>query len=118
MVCYDLRFPGWSRNQDDYDLLIYVANWPNRRHYAWDTLLRARAIENLSFVAGVNRIGADGNNLGYSGGSVIIDYLGADLANLHDKDAIATAELDKEALNEFRERFAFHKDADNLTIND
>jgi len=118
MVCYDLRFPGWSRNQGDYDLLIYVANWPNRRQHAWDTLLRARAIENLSFVAAVNRIGTDGNDHPYSGGSSIIDFLGADLANLHDSEGTATAELDRQALLSFREHFAFHKDADKLTIDD
>ena len=75
MVCYDLRFPVWSRNRDSYDLLLYVANWPDRRHHAWETLLRARAIENLSYVAGVNRTGRDGNDIAYSGGSSIIDYL-------------------------------------------
>ena len=116
MVCYDLRFPVWSRNRDSYDLLIYVANWPSRRHHAWETLLRARAIENLSYAAGVNRIGTDGNNLPYAGGSAIIDYLGHDLANLGDKKGVATAELDLGQLQKFRERFAFHKDADHFTI--
>ena len=117
MICYDLRFPVWSRNQDDYDLLIYVANWPSRRQFAWDTLLRARAIENLSFVAGVNRNGLDGNDLPYTGGSCIVDYLGADLANLHDRNGVASATLDRKALFEFRERFAFDKDADAFSIN-
>jgi len=116
MICYDLRFPVWSRNRNNYDLLIYVANWPGRRHHAWETLLRARAIENLSYVAGVNRIGTDGNNLPYAGGSAIVDYLGHDLADLGDKAGIATAELDLEQLQKFRERFAFHKDADDFAI--
>lgn len=118
MVCYDLRFPAWSRNGNSYDLLLYVANWPDRRHQAWETLLRARAIENLSYVAGVNRTGNDGNDIPYKGGSSIIDYLGADLANLGDREGTATAELDLEKLTEFRDRFAFHKDADNFTIED
>ena len=107
MVCYDLRFPAWSRNRNTYDLLLYVANWPDRRHHAWETLLRARAIENLSYVAGVNRTGSDGNEIPYKGGSVIIDHLGADLANLGDREGIATAELDLEKLTAFRDRFAY-----------
>lgn len=116
MVCYDLRFPVWSRNRVDYDLLVYVANWPNRRQLAWDTLLRARAIENLAYVAGVNRIGNDGNDLPYSGGSSIIDYLGQDIANLGDTKGTATAELDKDQLQKFRDRFAFHLDADDFEL--
>jgi omega-amidase len=116
LVCYDLRFPVWSRNRDAYDVLIYVANWPSRRHHAWETLLRARAIENLSYVIGVNRTGTDGNDIPYDGGSSIIDYLGADLANLGDREGIASATLDSAKLTAFRERFAFHKDADNFTI--
>jgi omega-amidase len=116
MVCYDLRFPVWSRNRDDYDLLLYVANWPSRRQFAWDTLLRARAIENLSYVAGVNRNGVDGNGLPYTGGSCIVDFLGADLANLGEQNGVATATLRLAELGEFRDRFAFNKDADNFTV--
>lgn len=116
MVCYDLRFPVWSRNREDYDLLLYVANWPDRRHHAWATLLRARAIENLSYVAGVNRTGTDGNDIPYKGGSSIIDYLGEDLANLGDRTGSASADLDLDKLSAFRERFAFHKDADSFAI--
>lgn len=116
MICYDLRFPVWSRNRDSYDLLLYVANWPSRRHNAWATLLRARAIENLSYLAGVNRVGQDGNDLPYAGGSAIIDFLGNDLADLGDQPGTATATLDLDALREFRERFAFHKDADEFTL--
>ncbi|HSD70591.1 MAG TPA: amidohydrolase [Woeseiaceae bacterium] len=117
-VCYDLRFPVWSRNRPDlnYDLLLYVANWPSRRHHAWQTLLRARAIENLSYVAGVNRTGTDGNDLPYSGGSAIIDYLGHDLADLGERPGVATATLDKLALQNFREKFPFHIDADRFSI--
>jgi predicted amidohydrolase len=116
MVCYDLRFPVWSRNRDAYELLLYVANWPQRRHHAWATLLRARAIENLSYVAGVNRSGTDGNDIPYDGGSSIIDYLGEDLANLGNREGTASVTLDREKLAAFRERFAFHKDADDFTI--
>jgi omega-amidase len=118
MVCYDLRFPVWSRNRPElnYDLLLYVANWPSRRHHAWQTLLRARAIENLSYVAAVNRTGTDGNDLPYSGGSAIIDYLGHDLADLGDRAGLATQPLDKAALEKFREKFPFHIDADTFSI--
>lgn len=116
LVCYDLRFPVWSRNRDLYDLLLYVANWPERRHHAWETLLRARAIENLSYVVGVNVTGRDGNDISYSGGSSIIDYLGEDLVNLGDRQGTASAELDLEKLTAFRDKFAFHMDADEFTI--
>ncbi len=116
MVCYDLRFPVWSRNRDSYDLLIYVANWPSRRHHAWETLLRARAIENLSYAVGVNRVGTDGNDLPYAGGSAIVDYLGHELANLGETAGTATATLDLDALNKFRDRFAFQKDADDFSL--
>jgi predicted amidohydrolase len=116
LVCYDLRFPVWSRNRGLYDLLLYVANWPDRRHRAWETLLRARAIENLSYVVGVNVTGRDGNDISYSGGSSIIDYLGEDLANLGEGQGTAAADLDLEKLIAFRERFAFHEDADEFTI--
>jgi predicted amidohydrolase len=116
LVCYDLRFPVWSRNRGLYDLLLYVANWPDRRHRAWETLLRARAIENLSYVVGVNVTGRDGNDIAYRGGSSIIDYLGEDLANLGERAGTAAADLDLEQLMAFRERFAFHKDADEFTI--
>lgn len=116
MVCYDLRFPVWSRSRGDFDLILYVANWPSRRQFAWDTLLRARAIENLSYAVGVNRVGTDGNDLPYTGGSSIIDFLGADLANLGDQSGTASATLDMQALLDFRERFAFHKDADDFTL--
>ena len=116
MVCYDLRFPVWSRDRGDYDLLVYVANWPSRRHFAWQTLLRARAIENLCFVAGVNRVGSDGNGLPYAGGSAVIDYLGQDLADLGDRPGAATVTLELDKLGQFRERFAFHKDADDFEL--
>jgi len=116
MVCYDLRFPVWSRNRNDYDVLLYVANWPSPRQFAWDTLLRARAIENLSYVVGVNRNGIDGNDLPYTGGSCVVDFLGADLAGLQDKNGVETVVLDKQALMDFRQRFAFDQDADTFSV--
>ena len=112
LICYDLRFPVWSRNRGTYDVLLYVANWPSARHNAWTTLLRARAIENLSYLAGVNRVGNDGNDLPYSGGSAIVDYLGNDLADLGSTSGSASASLDLSELKKFRKRFAFDKDAD------
>ena len=118
MVCYDLRFPLWSRRHKDadYDLLIYVANWPSARHHAWETLLRARAIENQCYLAGVNRVGVDGNDLPYSGGSAIVDYLGHDIVNLGANSDTALAALDKAALVRFRDRFPFDLDADSFTL--
>jgi omega-amidase len=116
MICYDLRFPAWSRNRNDYDLLVYVANWPDRRHLAWQTLIRARAIENLAYVAGVNRIGSDGNGVRYVGGSAVIDYLGNDLIPVSDGPGLWSASLDLASLRAFREKFPFHLDADRFTI--
>jgi len=116
MICYDLRFPAWSRDRGDYDVLLYVANWPGRRHHAWQTLLPARAIENLCYTIGVNRVGTDGNDVPYAGGSTIIDYLGQELAGLGEQQGMLTATLDLEALQKFRQRFAFHKDADDFHL--
>jgi omega-amidase len=116
MICYDLRFPVWSRNRGHYDLLLYVANWPSPRHFAWETLIRARAIENLSYVAAVNRTGTDGNDLKYSGGTAVIDFLGQDLASLGGETGAATATLDLSALNDFRDRYPFHLEADEFSI--
>lgn len=116
MVCYDLRFPVWSRNRGNYDLLVYVANWPSRRHLAWTTLLRARAIENQAYAVGVNRTGTDGNDIPYAGGSAIVDYLGDDLAVFGDATGTATATLDMASLRKFRDRFPFHVDADSFSI--
>ena len=116
MVCYDLRFPVWSRNRSDYDLLLYVANWPSPRHFAWQTLIRARAIENQCYVGAVNRAGTDGNELPYLGGSAVIDFLGATLADLGDAPGTATVTLDRDSLDKFRARFPFDKDADEFTL--
>jgi omega-amidase len=112
LVCYDLRFPVWSRSRGDYDLLLYVANWPARRKLAWSTLLRARAIENLAYVVGVNRVGNDGNGASYAGGSVAVDFLGQPLTDEHALDDVETVVLDREALDSFRKSFPAHLDAD------
>lgn len=119
LVCYDLRFPVWSRNNktDAYDLLLYVANWPERRNYAWKQLLIARAIENQSFVVGVNRVGNDGNDLYYSGDSMVVDALGNILYHRRDDEDVFTIELKKEELNKVRQTFQFLKDADSFVIN-
>ncbi len=116
-VCYDLRFPVWSRNVDlSYDLAIYVANWPAVRAHAWNTLLRARAIENLAYVVGVNRIGQDGNEIQYQGDSALISYLGNDLLNLSNEDSIRTLSISKSDLMEFREKFPTDLDADHFEL--
>ena len=119
-VCYDLRFPIWLRQDAvdlplDYDLLIVCANWPASRHEAWSTLLRARAIENLAYVAGVNRAGTDGTGIPYSGNSAIVDFKGHDIiAAQPDRQALITAVLDAEALDCFRERWPFYLDKDTV----
>lgn len=123
-VCYDLRFPVWARQsssaeQDaglEYDLLIYVANWPEKRNHAWKTLLQARAIENQSYVIGVNRVGEDGNGHRYSGDSMIIDPMGAVLYHKANEEDIHTLTLDKEQLADVREKFPFWKDRDVFRI--
>lgn len=142
LVCYDLRFPVWSRQQQfvasttlsdavrppdtsttlsagpnpEYDLLIYVANWPERRNHAWKTLLQARAIENQCYVVGVNRVGKDGNDIYHSGDSMIVDAMGSVLyTKPHDEDAF-TITLQKETLEETRNKLPFLKDADRFII--
>lgn len=118
MICYDLRFPVWSRSRGDYDLLLYVANWPQRRAHAWSTLLKARAIENLAYVVGVNRIGRDGNGASYGGDSVALDFLGQPLSSEGGGDRVETAVLDLESLQKYREAFPAHLDADRHAIED
>ncbi|HEX5961264.1 MAG TPA: amidohydrolase [Rhodanobacteraceae bacterium] len=118
LVCYDLRFPVFSRNRHDkqggfdYDLVLFVANWPSARSHAWRTLLRARAIENLGYCIGVNRVGVDGNRLPYSGDSAVLDYLGQAMADLGAQEQTVTVSLDAAALAAFRERFPAWMDAD------
>ncbi len=119
LVCYDLRFPVWSRRtkKEDYDLLLYVANWPERRITAWKTLLPARAVENQSYVVGVNRIGNDGNDVYHSGDSAVYGYTGEVLSKTQAHvEAIETIDLNLEELREHREHFAFGQDADGFLI--
>lgn len=116
MVCYDLRFPVWSRNRNEYDVLIYVANWPKPRILAWDTLLKARAIENMSYSVGVNRIGQDINGYEYIGHSAVYGPLGEALSTSLAQDIITTLSLDKSHLNEIRAKFNFLADQDNFEI--
>lgn len=115
-ICYDLRFPVWSRNRNDYDLALYTANWPTPRVDAWSALLRARAIENLCYVAGINRTGTD-PNCSYCGKSVLLDFKGQTLADTDPgKEALLSAELDAEALRDFRKNFPALQDADRFTL--
>lgn len=118
LICYDLRFPVWSRNRkNEYDLLIYVANWPSARSHVWNTLLQARAIENTAYVCGVNRIGKDGLNLTYWGESAAISPRGEVLANIEKEQArLLTVELSKEKLIDLRTKFPTWKDADDFEI--
>lgn len=122
MVCYDLRFPVWSRQQFDeagnfeYDVLIYVANWPERRNTAWKSLLQARAIENQCYVVGVNRVGNDGHDIYHSGDSMVIDPLGKILYHRADEEDVFSIQLDKNHLKDVREKFQFWRDADDFEI--
>jgi omega-amidase len=117
LVCYDLRFPVWSRqDQAGYDILIYVANWPERRIHAWKTLLQARAIENQCYVVGVNRVGDDGNNIHYSGESMVVDPAGETIYQKKDEEDIFTVVLDESHLESIRRKFPFWKDADKFNI--
>jgi predicted amidohydrolase len=118
LVCYDLRFPVFSRRRPelDYDLLVYVANWPAVRTEAWRLLLRARAVENQSYVIGVNRVGADGNGVPHAGDSAAIDFLGRPLAEAGDAAAVINVELDPAPLAAFRQKFPAHLDADRFTL--
>lgn len=117
LVCYDLRFPAFARNVDEaYDLLLYVASWPDQRIYAWDSLLKARAIENMSYVIGVNRCGEDENNNNYSGHSQLIDYMGQYIVEPFEGERIVYAVLDQAPQDKARNRFAFLKDADEIEL--
>ena len=116
LVCYDLRFPVWSRNRGDYDVLLYAANWPSRRRTAWSALLRARAIENVCYVVGVNRVGKDGNGASYTGDSVALDFLGEVLGGERGGDFVETVVLDRESLATYRRDFPVHLDADEFEL--
>lgn len=115
-VCYDLRFPVFARNVENYDLLLYVANWPKVRTNAWDSLLKARAIENLSYVVGVNRIGLDANNYEHVGHSQAIDFLGNFILEPQESEAVFIVELDKKIMLETREKLDFLSDKDIFEI--
>lgn len=117
LICYDLRFPVWARNTENYDVLIYVANWPAIRMVAWDTLLKARAIENMSFCIGVNRVGKDDNNHDYSGHSAAYDVFGNRIDSIpFDEEAIEVVTLKKEDIEVNRPKFNFLSDRDQFSI--
>ncbi len=122
MICYDLRFPVWSRNTAEneelaYDLLIYVANWPEKRALAWNSLLPARAIENQAFVLGVNRVGSDGNGINYAGDSGLYNYLGEKISHASRyTENMEIIELDKSSLIQYRNSFPAYQDADKFNI--
>jgi len=117
LICYDLRFPAFARNVGEaYDLLLYVASWPDQRIYAWYSLLKARAIENMSYVVGVNRCGEDQNDNRYTGHSQVIDYMGQYLIEPQEGEVVRYCTLDKAIQDKARNRFAFLKDADEIEI--
>jgi len=116
-VCYDLRFPVWSRNKQDYDLMVNVANWPAARRTIWDTLIKARAIENQAFVVAVNRVGVDGHGIAHSGGSCFVDFAGENLVTAEDnQQQVFSAELDFSTLKKFKKEFPAYLDADVFEI--
>ncbi len=116
-VCYDLRFPVWSRNVQDYDVMVNVANWPAVRRNVWDTLLQARAMENQTFVVGVNRVGDDGKGVGHSGGTAIYDFLGEPITQANDdSEHVIQATLDLEKLAAFKKKFPAYLDADEFKV--
>ncbi len=115
-VCYDLRFPVWCRNQNDTDLMLFVASWPGARAFPWKTLLQARAMENLCYVCGVNRIGIDANNIMYQGDSSVLDMAGNAICQLENADTIETVTLSANKLKRFRKKFPAHLDADKFTV--
>ena len=115
-ICYDLRFPAWNRNQEDYDLAIYVANWPAKRSYHWRSLLTARAIENQAYLVAVNRVGEDGNGFPYSGDSTVLDPAGTLLYHKEAQEDIFTITVTKEHLQEMRRQYPFLGDRDNFNM--
>ncbi|WP_166109992.1 amidohydrolase [Pseudoalteromonas sp. Z9A5] len=116
-VCYDLRFPVFQRNNNDYDVMINVANWPAVRRHIWDTLLMARAMENLCYVVGVNRVGEDGNGASHNGGTAVYDFKGDGLTKAQDDaEQLVTITLEKAPLDEFKAAFPAYLDADPFTL--
>ncbi len=118
LICYDLRFPVFSRGIDEFDLLIYVANWPAARASAWNTLLPARAVENLCYSAGVNRVGQDGRGIDYAGDSGVWNYLGNALVASSSKETVFSVTLSGEKLLRYRKKFPAHLDADRFHLDD
>lgn len=117
LICYDLRFPVWSRNRNEYDLLVYIANWPQSRNDVWNTLLKSRAIENQSYVAGVNRVGVDGMGIAYSGNSQIIGAKGNSMSESYEgTEMIVTAKISLAELIKFRTSFPVLNDADSFNM--
>ncbi len=117
LVCYDLRFPVWARNVNDYDLLIYVANWPKPRINAWDVLLKARAIENMSYCIGVNRVGIDAENYEYPGHSAVYDVLGNRISNTEaNEEHIEIVSLSKNHIEKYRDKLKFLSDRDLFSL--
>lgn len=116
-VCYDLRFPVFQRNRNDYDVMVNVANWPAARRKVWDTLLMARAMENQCYVLGVNRIGDDGNGVAHNGGTAVYDFKGDTLAKAKDNESsVLITTLGKESLEAFKQSFPAHMDADGFSL--
>jgi omega-amidase len=115
-VCYDLRFPVWSRNLNEYDMIIYTANWPQQRQQVWEVLLRARAIENQCYVFGLNRTGTDGNSIGYIGGSVFVDPRGIVMNNSHSHESLVSMQLSLSEMLEFRKKFPVLEDQDRFSL--
>lgn len=116
LICYDLRFPAFSRNTEDFDLLLYVANWPSVRISAWDALLKARAIENMCYVAGVNRVGEDFNKHAYPGHSQVIDYLGEIALSAWENEGVFMIGIDKDQMISMRQKLGFLNDRDSVTV--
>ncbi len=116
LICYDLRFPVWARNTQNYDVLLYVANWPKPRITAWDTLLKARAIENMSYVIGVNRIGKDAKENAYTGNSSVYNCLGKELCKIIEKESVTIISLDKNYQQKIRNKFNFLADKDDSIL--
>lgn len=112
LVCYDLRFPVFARNTENYDLLLYVANWPKPRINAWDILIKARSVENMCYTIGVNRVGLDSNNLEYIGHSQVVDYLGNSILEPQESEAAFIVELNKDKMLETRKKLGFLNDLD------
>lgn len=116
LVCYDLRFPVFARNTENYDLLLYVANWPKPRINAWDILIKARSVENMCYTIGVNRVGLDSNNLEYIGHSQVVDYLGNSILEPQESEAAFIVELNKDKMLETRKKLGFLNDLDSFEM--